>query len=204
MNNTIPSRNTDTKKSTPSQFSIETLQQQATIRDIGPNDREEYKRLRLEWLQDTPEAFGGTYEQESEREDREWIERLAKADRKTMGVYVDEKLVAIMTMMQGLYFPDGTADMDYNFLAGVYTDPAYRGTGTSLRLLQELLAYTKAHFPAKKCLLCVNSKKYDTLIPAQKLYEKAWFRMYENEELLHRFGEKLHKMHMMLLERDAS
>ncbi len=118
-----------------------------------------------------------------------------------MGVYVDGKLVAIMTMMQGLHFPDGTSDMYYNFLAGVYTDPNYRGTGTSLKLLESLLDYTKKHFSAKKCLLCVNSKQYDALIPAQKLYEKAGFRIYENNELLHKLDKKLDKMYMMLLER---
>ncbi len=182
-------------------FSIDKLQQHAEIRELWPNDWEEYKRLRLEWLQDTPEAFGGSYEQENEREDREWIERLAKPDRKTMGVYVDDKLVAIMTIIQGLVFPDGTSDMDYNFLAGVYTDPLYRGTGTSLKLLDTLLDYTKKHFPARKCLLCVNSKKYDALMPAQKLYEKAGFHIYENNELLHKLDKKLDKMYMMILDR---
>ncbi len=201
MRNAIWSENGDSPRAGAAKIFIDALQQQAEIRELWPNDWEEYKRLRLEWLQDTPEAFGGSYEQENEREDREWIERLAKPDRKTMGVYVDDKLVAIMTMLQGLHFPDSTSDMDYNFLVAVYTDPVYRGTGTSLKLLESLLDYTKKHFPAKKCILCVNSKKYDALIPAQKLYEKAWFHMYENQELLHKFGEKLHKMHMMLLER---
>ncbi len=54
-------------------FSIDKFQQQAEVRELWPNDWQEYKRLRLEWLQDTPEAFGGSYEQENEREDREWI-----------------------------------------------------------------------------------------------------------------------------------
>jgi len=91
--------------------------------------------------------------------------------------------------------------LDYNFLAGVYTDPMYRGTWVSLKLLETLLDYTKKHFPAKKCLLCVNSKAYDALIPAQKLYEKAWFQIYEDDELLHKLDKKLEKMYMMILDR---
>lgn len=199
--NTPNLENNNFQENNISPFFIETLKKEAVIRTIWPNDWEEYKRLRLEWLQDTPEAFGGTYEQEIEREDREWIERLAKPDRKTMGVYVDDKLVAIMTMLQGLHFPDNTSDMNYNFLAGVYTDPPYRGTGTSFKLLQSLLDYTKKYSPAKRCLLCVNSKQYDALIPAQKLYEKVGFRIYENRELSDKLDKKLDKMYMMLLDR---
>lgn len=184
-------------------FFIDALQKQANIKSIGSHDWQEYKRLRLEWLQDTPEAFGRTHQEESARADSEWVQRLGKPDRKTMWVYVDEKLVSIMTIIQGLYFSDGTSDMDYNFLAGVYTDPLYRGTGTSLKLLEALLEYIKKYFPAQKCLLCVNSKQYDALIPAQKLYEKAGFRIYDNNELLHKLDKKLDKMYMMLLERDT-
>ena len=49
------------------------------IRRIGADEWGELRDLRLRALQDAPDAFGSTYEEESIRTDAEWMEWAADA-----------------------------------------------------------------------------------------------------------------------------
>ena len=46
------------------------------IRQLAKDDWELYKNLRLRSLQESPEAFGSTYERESEFTDERWRDRV--------------------------------------------------------------------------------------------------------------------------------
>ena len=51
------------------------------VRLLGENDWPEYRRIRLDSLQESPSAFSASYAEEAERADSYWRERVVSADR---------------------------------------------------------------------------------------------------------------------------
>lgn len=98
----------------------------ATLRRLGPDDWEAFRKIRLRALGDSPDAFSSTLARERDFAEADWRDRL------TGSVYVvaDPEPVAV----GGTFDNDGTLHV-----WGMWTDPAHRGRGHARTILDALI-----------------------------------------------------------------
>lgn len=108
---------------------------QFLLRRLGASDAEAFRELRLEGLRNHPEAFGSSWEEESERPLAWFAERLeqntvlagSSDDRRILGVAAFGIQQALKTRHKG-------------FLWGMYVRSEARGTGLAAALVGRLLS----------------------------------------------------------------
>jgi len=109
-----------------------------TVRRSTREDWQQMRRLRLEALQDTPMAFGQTYEHALAWSEAEWRSYAGRGEEKhrLFVVAVDEASGEFVGVMGGAMDHGGGAP----FLVGVFVSPRYRGTrrGVSDALLEAI------------------------------------------------------------------
>ena len=99
-----------------------------TTRQIGEDDWEVLRDLRLRALADSPDAFGSTLEREAAFTEADWRQRASGH----VVVVEDPEPVG----MAGTFDNDGVPHV-----WGMWVDPAHRGHGHTRRLLDALLPY---------------------------------------------------------------
>ena len=105
------------------------------IEKLGPDQWKIYKRVRLEALKDEPDAFGSTYDQESQYIEGDWRRRLEKNDRKTFVAKLDSLIpIGLITCA-----PYG----DKAGLFGMWVNPDYRGQGFGGQLVDVVIKYAR-------------------------------------------------------------
>jgi ribosomal protein S18 acetylase RimI-like enzyme len=142
------------------------------IRKLTSDDAEVYWNLRLEALQQDPEAFATTYEDAISRVDplKSVASKIAADDSATFGAFIDNELVGVMTITQ-----EGAPKLRHRVnLFAVYVTPNVRGKRVGTALLQEVVKYTKQMPHVEKINLTVVS----TNKAAIKLYEKVGFKSF--------------------------
>ncbi|HET6654405.1 MAG TPA: GNAT family N-acetyltransferase [Nocardioides sp.] len=97
------------------------------VRFAGPEDWETWRDLRLRALQDTPSAFGSTYEREVGYDRSRWVERLANPDGVSVLAWIRDTAVGM-----GAGFQDLPA---FLHVVAMWTDPAYRSRGVGSAVL---------------------------------------------------------------------
>ena len=109
------------------------------IRPIRPDEWRELRDIRLRALQDAPDAFGATFEEEFADSDEAWQHRSNRPDG-LMVVAVDER-GGFVGMASG-----GPAwdDMDGAALYGMWVDPAARGQGVGEALIGVIASWAQA------------------------------------------------------------
>jgi GNAT superfamily N-acetyltransferase len=104
------------------------------IRRIEAAEWREFRALRFEALQDSPTAFGWTYEASVALPDEEWrglVEKCAKSEDQAMFVAVDES--GDLVGLTGVFLKD--ADPKAAFLFSVYVSPEHRGASRAIATL---------------------------------------------------------------------
>ena len=142
------------------------------IRKLTSNDAEDYWNLRLEALQQDPEAFATTYEDAISRVNplKSVASKMAADESATLGAFIDNELVGVMTITQ-----EGAPKLRHRVnLFAVYVRPKVRGKRVGTALLQEVVEYTKQMPHVEKINLTVVS----TNKAAIKLYEKVGFNSF--------------------------
>lgn len=146
------------------------MEKVVNIQIIQPslNDWEKVKNLRLEALQNDPQAFGSSYEIESVRTSKEWQEKV----QPTLGESPEEILLfaeseGMSVGMLGAYLKDETTW----FLKATYVKPEYRGTGVADLLMKKILLLIAQRKEGKKIELFVNAEQP----PAVRFYERNGF-----------------------------
>ena len=142
------------------------------IRKLTSDDAEVYWDLRLEALQQDPEAFATTYEDAISRVNPlERVEsNLDSENSATLGAFIDNELVGVMTIAE-----EGAPKLRHRVnLFAVYVTPKVRGKRVGTALLQEVVKYTKQMPLVEKINLTVVS----TNKAAIKLYEKVGFKSF--------------------------
>lgn len=115
------------------------------VRRIRADEWRELRRLRLEALQDTPRAFGSTYQREAAFHDAEWQGWAADA---AAGV-VEVMVVAVadgqwVAMARGSVSRDDPSD---GYVTAVYVTPAWRGRGLGRAVSAAVIAWARErHF----------------------------------------------------------
>jgi ribosomal protein S18 acetylase RimI-like enzyme len=108
---------------------------------LSPDEWQAYRDLRLEMLQESPQAFGTTYQAQSVKPDSFWQTRLESAAKGEQNWLIfaraDQQLVGMMGAFRGSRdFPDAS---DRATIIAVYVTPAWRGKGVSYLLMRAIL-----------------------------------------------------------------
>ncbi|WP_409301077.1 GNAT family N-acetyltransferase [Peribacillus sp. SCS-155] len=123
-----------------------------TIRYLGPKDAEEYVRLRLQALQESPESFLATYEETIADENliQTYEHRLKDGpDHFTLGAFDGGLLVSVATLVR-----QNRAKIRHKAeIFAVYTAPCNRRKGISRRILKELIANAREMPGLEKIML---------------------------------------------------
>jgi ribosomal protein S18 acetylase RimI-like enzyme len=139
------------------------------FRRVAADDWREMKRARLAALATDRMAFGSTLEAEAAFGDDVWIDRAresATSDERALWVAFGDD--GRMLGMVGAHIEEQGA-----ILFGTWVDPAARGAGVGGKMLDALVAWVEARYPAAAISLSVNP----TLGAAVSLYESRGFRM---------------------------
>ena len=162
-----------------------------TIRLLSGDDAEEYAALRRESLLDSPLAFTSSPEDDRASWAEDVREMLARGPNGVIVGAFAERLVGIV----GMYRERHLKRAHKMYIWGMYVTPAHRGSGVALRLIEAVVAHARA-VPGITCIdLSVNS----TAPGAQRVYERAGFRVWGSEpDALRYNGQSTVEHHMSL------
>jgi RimJ/RimL family protein N-acetyltransferase len=140
------------------------------IRPLIPIDAAAFQSLRLAALQECPEAFSSSFEEEISTPLTEIERRLMpKNDSAIFGTFDDGALVAIVGLKR-----EGMAKLAHKaFVWGMYVAPTARSRGTGTLILRHALGYA-ATLGIRQVNLGVNTKN----TAAVALYQKLGFVEY--------------------------
>ncbi|WP_340026434.1 GNAT family protein [Paenibacillus sp. FSL K6-1096] len=165
------------------------------IRTLTPSDAESYRALRLQSLQQHPEAFLSSYESEAKLSIETTRIRLEPSDGNfTLGAFLDgdERLAGMAT-----FFRESRPKIQHKaHVYAVYVDLVARKHGLGRALMLELIARAKAAPGLEQLMLTVTSSN----LPAKRLYESLGFVRYGTEPKAMKLdGEYLDEDLMVLL-----
>jgi GNAT superfamily N-acetyltransferase len=131
---------------------------------IGPDDVARARAVRRRALEDAPDAFWETLEEEIARPDRDWTARLAMPEAVTLVASVDGDDVGLV---MGLPHHEHAGDAG---LYSMWVAPAARGQGAGEALIGAVIGWARAAaYPTLR--LDVG----DANLHAQRLYERMGF-----------------------------
>ena len=139
------------------------------VRRFSAEEWRVYRDLRLRALADSPDAFGSTLAEETNRLDAEWARRLAS------GVESETNL-PILAEAQGeaiglAWGRIDTSNLDVAFLYQMWVAPTHRRLGAGRMLLRAVIAWVRERNASVLDLgvTCGDS-------PARRLYQRAGFK----------------------------
>lgn len=148
---------------------------QFDIRLLTIDDIDQFRQLRLEGLLQNPEAYGSTYEIESEYPIIKFEQRLSEDnDKRVIGAFNKAQLIGAMTLIR----ESGMKERHKANLYGVYLSEAYRGHGIANEMLKTCHEIAKSDWQIEQIRLAVVS----TNINAIKLYERLGYTTYGIEK----------------------
>lgn len=107
------------------------------IRQLTVDDASDYQELRLFALQESPAAFGSSYEEEVDRPLELVAERLADVQNHIFGAFAsDGELQGVVTLRRDAH----RKSRHKAFIFAMYVAPPYRRRGLGRALLQEAIA----------------------------------------------------------------
>jgi len=153
------------------------------VRRLGASDAEHYWNLRLEALQENPEAFITTYDEALQRTKpvESAAERLSDDSAYTYGAYEDQQLQGVVTFIPGKH---NKFEHKGEILA-MYVSPNARGKGAGRKLIQACIDQAKTS-PIEQIQLNVVS----TNKSAKQLYEAMGFKLYGVEKQAIKLGKE--------------
>ncbi|WP_394188176.1 GNAT family N-acetyltransferase [Paenisporosarcina quisquiliarum] len=164
------------------------------IRKLTGDDASEYWRLRLEALQQNPEAFATTYVDAMARVNP--LIRVAKnldsKESATIGAFIGEELVGTMTVSA-----EQASKLKHRInLLAVYVTPKVRGQKVGTKLLQNVISFAKQWSGIEKINLTVVSSNE----PAIRLYKQLGFVSFGVEQNAMKSGSRyVDEVYMHLL-----
>ena len=139
------------------------------IRPVVADDWKAYRALRLRALCESPDAFGSTYESESNRGDAEWSERISAvaASRCAQAFFaLQHDEVCGLVWCKASDGDEGLVELFQMWVA-----PEVRGSGAGHMLLEQAIAWAKC-YGAQRIRLGVTIADS----PAMSLYKSAGFQ----------------------------
>ncbi len=140
------------------------------IRQLELKDAAAYKALRLEALQEEPEAFLSSYEEEKDKPQTFWEQRVTK--NPVFGAFSGDMLVGVVG-----YFVSGRPKNSHKgHVWGTYITPKFRDKGIAEKLMRELIRHAELHVESLLLGVATSNKA------ARKLYDKLGFEVYGIEK----------------------
>jgi ribosomal protein S18 acetylase RimI-like enzyme len=140
-----------------------------SIRRLRGDEWRAYRSLRLRALDDSPDAFGSTFEVEQAKPDEYWVDRLASAATSQSQLpLVAEAETDFVGLVWGWIDP---SQPEVAQVFQMWVAPETRGLGCGSRLLDTVVSWAR-DARAKSVLLRVTCG--DT--PARHLYVRAGFK----------------------------
>jgi elongation factor P--beta-lysine ligase/ribosomal protein S18 acetylase RimI-like enzyme len=147
------------------------IQDMITYKDnLSPDDREIYKKIRLECLSCEKDAFGDKYDVESAFTEQEWKDKMQKG---YLILAFDKNVpVGIMRAMPR------KEDPSVGGIFAVYVNESYRSQGIASHMLQKCIHHIFTTLNLKKVRLDV----FESAPIAKSFYEKHWFKAVWSKE----------------------
>ena len=141
----------------------------AEIRLLGPGEAARYRDIRLEALQQDPEAFASTFEHENAMPLSWFAERIVKGN--IFGGFVDGELLGVT----GYWPQEGAKESHKANLWGMYVRKAARGSGLGRRLIEAVVAHATGRVELLQLGVASGNEA------AHRLYLKTGFSEYGRE-----------------------
>ena len=165
-----------------------------SIRRLTRHDLQSYFDLRLESLQNAPENFMTSYEEEKAT-GLMYFQKLLNAeatDNLIFGAFINDLLVGAI----GLYQEAPLKAKHKSNIWGMYVKPAYRKHGIGKALLKQTIDYAKMPLNCSVLNITVEA----TNVSAKKLYESFGFKEWGNEsKAMMMGGTYFDECHMSLM-----
>ena len=144
------------------------------IRLLEESDAIEYRELRLEALQNNPEAFATTYEDEIKKTFEDYRNRLSRKDFWTFGAFDNNQLIGVVTLIR----EQGHKLRHRTSIVAMYvtSEGRRKGTGKSLMLLA--IQHAKQMEGIEQIYLSVVT----TNTAAIRLYQSLGFEVFGTEK----------------------
>ena len=141
------------------------------LRTLTPEDAAVFQALRLRGLQEYPEAFASSYEEEVCTQPAEIERRLkSKPDSAIFGAFREGELVGLTGLQR-----ESMAKLAHKaFIWGVYVAPEARRHGVGSNVVSHALNYAAETLAVRQVNLGVNTRN----IAAVALYKKLGFVQY--------------------------
>jgi len=140
------------------------------VRRLEIVDSALYRSIRLEALKQNPEAFGSTFELESERPPSWFEATLSRTD--VFGAFLEGTLAG----MAGFITPESSKRAHKGVLWAMYVRPAARNSGLGRRLVESVLTHARERVEAVQLTVVSENEA------ARRLYRTLGFIEYGLEK----------------------
>jgi ribosomal protein S18 acetylase RimI-like enzyme len=145
------------------------------ITHLQPQQWPQYRQIRLEALQNSPQAYTTTYQEMIDKPESFWQDRLVNAaagkDSWLLFARVDERIAGII----GAFLPEGS---DRAVIVSFYVTPKYRGKGVSTALMDAILSELRQNDTIQTVELAVTHSQEAAI----GLYKRFGFEIFEEKE----------------------
>lgn len=158
------------------------------IRQLLDTDWEVWKNIRLEALNNSPESFASSYEEELQWTNADFQSGLSQGY--VLGAFVDELLVSCA----GFYILNSLKTKHRGVLWGMYTRTEYREKGIATAVVQTLIQH------AKTCVTQLHLSCVTSNFAASAFYQKQGFRIYGTEPKSLKINDTFYDEYLMVLD----
>jgi RimJ/RimL family protein N-acetyltransferase len=145
------------------------------IRQLTPGDAALYRSIRLEGLNESPEAFGSTFDAEFTKPLAWFFDRLSGSV--VFGAIRDTKILdAKILGVAGFAVRQEEKEAHKGLLWGMYVRPDARGAGIARQLVQAVVAYARPRVELIQLSVVVGNEQ------ARRLYARLGFVEYGIEK----------------------
>lgn len=161
------------------------------VRGLTEQDADAYQTIRLQSLQDHPEAFSSSYEEEAQRTTEEVSKSLTSPNVTVFGAFADARLIGIVALVRNT-----RPKLQHRAsIGGMYISPLARGRGAGKALLDAAIAHAAKSPEIEDLTLAVTCGNER----ARALYGKAGFKPYGIDPRLIKVGDQYFDIEYMML-----
>lgn len=160
---------------------------------LEKTEAQDYQKIRLESLQNNPEAFASTYEREAVFTLEKIESRVARTNNSfLLGAFDEENLVGIV----GFIKETSKKIQHKGFIYGMYVTPDYRGKGIAKELMVRVVQHAKETFDD---LEIITLSIVTNNVEARGLYLSLGFEIYGYEKHALKLDDQYYDEELMSL-----
>jgi len=162
-----------------------------TIHPLDASHAEAYRQLRLEALEQYPEAFASSHEEEQAWPIERFSNRLNSSDKFTLGAWLDQTLIGSVTLI-----PEQRTKLKHRAnIVAMYVRPEHRSSGIGRQLMQQAIELARELGHIEQIYLSVMAHNE----PAKRLYMALGFEAYGKDWRALKIGDAYHDEELMVL-----